>query len=272
MTRFSGPTSVCQKAASGETFARAGRACPKRSSKVATVPDYATGIHQVVDGTALPSPERDASRANLRLITPPADGDAVAALWEAGRKALLEEASYRAYVPTKATALGDDAHERRAGSGLGRDFGAFVHKLLEWISFEGTGRDEVARLARALAPSYRLGEREADRAVEHVCRVLEMPLLERARQASRVWREVPLFFPEEGKLVEGIVDLVFAEADGLVVADYKTEAMAPGEEAARADRHATQLRAYHRGLRDALGRVVKERFVIFTSIGRAVPV
>ena len=99
-----------------------------------------------------------------------------------------------------------------------------------------------------------------------------MPLLGRARQALRVWREVPLFFPEEGKLVEGIVDLVFEEADGLVVADYKTEAMAPGEEAARADRHAPQLRAYHRGLRDALGRVVKERFVIFTSVGRAVPV
>ena len=97
-----------------------------------------------------------------------------------------------------------------------------------------------------------------------------MPLLERARRARRVWREIPLFFPEEGKLVEGIVDLVFEEEDGLVVADYKTEALAPGEETVRADRHATQLRAYHRGLRDALGKGVKERFVVFTSLGRAV--
>ena len=103
-------------------------------------------------------------------------------------------------------------------------------------------------------------------------RVLDMPLIGRARQAKRVWREIPLFFPEEGKLVEGVVDLVFEEEDGLVVLDYKTEGMAPGEELSRADRHATQLRAYHRGLRDALGGPVKERFVVFTSVGRAVPV
>ena len=48
--------------------------------------------------------------------------------------------------------------------------------------------------------------------------------------------------------------------------------MAPGEELSRADRHATQLRAYHRGLRDALGRPVKERFVVFTALARTVPV
>jgi ATP-dependent helicase/nuclease subunit A len=99
-----------------------------------------------------------------------------------------------------------------------------------------------------------------------------MPLLLRARKARRVYRELPLFFPEEGKLVEGIVDLVFEEEDGFVVVDYKTEGAAPGEELARADRHAAQLRAYHRGIRDALGRPVKERFVVFTALARAVPV
>jgi hypothetical protein len=32
MMRFSGPTSVCQKAASGDNLVRAGKAWPKRSS------------------------------------------------------------------------------------------------------------------------------------------------------------------------------------------------------------------------------------------------
>jgi ATP-dependent helicase/nuclease subunit A len=127
-------------------------------------------------------------------------------------------------------------------------------------------------MARALAPSFRLGEREVARAATQVLAVLESPLFGRARAASRLFRELPLFFPEEGKLVEGIVDLVFEEEDGLVVVDYKTEAVPQGEEAVRADRHALQLRAYHRGLRDALGRPVKERFVLFTAIPRAVPV
>ena len=234
------------------------------------LPPRADADVRVVDAATLPAPEREASRTHLRLLTASDDGDPVAARWEAERRTLLEEASYRPYVPTKATALGEEAAAHRGGAGLGRDFGAFVHKLLEWIPFEGLDPVATSRLARALAPSYRLSDREAERAVEHVSRVLAMPLVERARRARRVWREIPLFFPEEGKLVEGIVDLVFEEDDGLVVADYKTEALAPGEEAARADRHATQLRAYHRGLRDALGKVVKERFVIFTSLGRAV--
>ena len=225
---------------------------------------------RVVDATTLPAPEREGARAHLRLLTASEDGDAVAARWEADRRALLDEAGYRPYVPTKATALGEEPTLRVTGSGLGRDFGAFVHKLLEWIPFEGQEAEATRQMAGALAPSYRLSEREAARAVEHVSRVLAMPLLERARRARRVWREIPLFFPEEGKLVEGIVDLVFEEEDGLVVADYKTEALTPGEEAARADRHAPQLRAYHRGLRDALGKGVKERFVVFTSLGRAV--
>jgi ATP-dependent helicase/nuclease subunit A len=225
---------------------------------------------RVVDSATLPAPDRDAGR-DLREVVRAEGGDAVAARWETARRALLDEASHRPYVPKKATALGAEPALVLA-SGYGRDFGAFVHKLLEWIPLEGMERDEVVRMARALAPSYRLSDREADRAAEHVRRVLEMPLLGRARHAKRVWREIPLFFPDDEVLVEGVVDLVFEEEDGLVVVDYKTEGMAPGEEAARADRHTTQLRAYHRGLRDALGLTVKERFVVFTSVGQAVPV
>jgi ATP-dependent helicase/nuclease subunit A len=229
---------------------------------------------RVVDSTMLPAPERERAR-ELREVGAAAGGDAVAARWEAERRELLEEASYRAFIPTKATALGAEAGVAPVPfptSAQGRDFGAFVHKLLEWVPFTGMDRAEVGRMAKALAPSFRLKDREAERAADHVGRVLDMPLIGRARHAKRVWREIPLFFPEEGKLVEGVVDLVFEEEDGLVVLDYKTEGMAPGEEALRADRHAAQLRAYHRGIRDALGRPVKERFVVFTAVGRAVPV
>ena len=40
MTWFSGPTSVCQNAASGESFARAGKAAPNRSSNCGVVPGF----------------------------------------------------------------------------------------------------------------------------------------------------------------------------------------------------------------------------------------
>jgi ATP-dependent helicase/nuclease subunit A len=239
----------------------------------AALPTRGDADVRVVEAATLQPPERERPR-ELREAGASEGGDAVAARWEAERRALLEEASYRAFIPTKATALRaeEEPPVPRAASARGRDFGAFVHRLLEWVPFSGLDRSGTLQMARALAPSFRLADRDADRAADHVSRVLEMPLVGRARRARRVWREIPLFFPEEGRLVEGIVDLVFEEEDGLVVVDYKTEGLAPGEELARADRHAVQLRAYHRGLRDALGRPVKERFVVFTAVGRAVPV
>jgi ATP-dependent helicase/nuclease subunit A len=96
--------------------------------------------------------------------------------------------------------------------------------------------------------------------------------LDRARQAPRVWRELPLWFPEGGELIEGIVDLVFEEHGALVVVDYKTDHIAPEQALAQAAHHAGQLQLYGRGLAQATGMNVRERIVLFTAIGQAIAV
>ncbi len=96
--------------------------------------------------------------------------------------------------------------------------------------------------------------------------------MQRARRAVRLWRELPLFFPEEADLLEGIVDLVFEEEGSLVVVDYKTDAIEPAQAVDQAASHAPQLQLYGRGLAQALGRPVKERLVLFTALGQVVPV
>ena len=227
---------------------------------------------RVVDAATLPSPERDASRAQPAPAHPVGGRRRRGGALGSRAETLLEEASYRAYVPTKATALGGETFDRgqraRARAGL-RGLRAQAARV-DLLRGHGQGRGRAPGAgARAVLPPRRARGRPRRRARLPGARDADSRASARAR---RVWREIPLFFPEEGKLVEGIVDLVFEEDDGLVVADYKTEALAPGEEAVRADRHAPQFRAYHRGLRDALARVVKERFVVFTSTGRAVPV
>jgi ATP-dependent helicase/nuclease subunit A len=69
-----------------------------------------------------------------------------------------------------------------------------------------------------------------------------------------------------------VVDLVFEEDGALVVVDYKTDRVAPGQALLQAAHHAPQLQLYGRGLAQATGLRVKERLVLFTAIGRAVPV
>ena len=85
-------------------------------------------------------------------------------------------------------------------------------------------------------------------------------------------RELQVWFPEGEELAEGQVDLVFEEDGQLVIVDYKTDQIAEAELLAQASHHAAQLQLYGRGLAQASGQSVKERLVLFTALGRAVPV
>jgi ATP-dependent helicase/nuclease subunit A len=156
----------------------------------------------------------------------------------------------------------------------GRDYGSLVHRLLEWLPFDdadaASGR--VRAMADALAPSFGLDPTAAARATADVVQVLRSPVIDRARRAAHVWRELPLWFPDGAHLVEGIVDLVFEEDGQLVVVDYKTDAIAPDQALAQAAHHAPQLQLYGHGLAQALGRPVRERLVVFTALARSVPV
>jgi ATP-dependent helicase/nuclease subunit A len=96
--------------------------------------------------------------------------------------------------------------------------------------------------------------------------------VDRARRSPRAWRELSLWFPDGAHLVEGVVDLVFEEDGQLVVVDYKSDAIAEEQAIAQAAHHAPQLQLYGRGLAQAAATPVRERLVLFTALGRSVPV
>ncbi len=230
----------------------------------------------MVDADTLPASEPAAARSDFLVLEGAAGGDAVATRWDAGRERLLKTASERPFVPVSATraAAREAPAAVTAASARGRDFGSLVHRILEWIPFAGPGAGtEAARtMALALAPSFGLDPEAAAQAGDQAARALALPVIERARRATRMWRELPLFFAHEGELVEGVVDLVFEEDGQLVIVDYKSDAVLPEQALEQADHHAPQLRLYGRGLAQALARPVRERIVLFTALGRAVPV
>jgi ATP-dependent helicase/nuclease subunit A len=232
---------------------------------------------RIVDAEALRPLDEDPT--DLRALALAEGGDALAASWEKERRERIASAGARSMRPTSVSDLVAREAGRPAGAASGveaekaRAFGRLVHRLLELTVLDPIPRDSVlVDMAVALGPGFGLGPEAAGRAAGHVFRALSLPLMERARRAARVWRELPFWLPETDELVEGIVDLVFEEDGQLVVVDYKTDPIAAEQAVDQAAHHAPQLRLYGRGLTLALGVPVRERLVLFTALGEAVAV
>jgi ATP-dependent helicase/nuclease subunit A len=100
-----------------------------------------------------------------------------------------------------------------------------------------------------------------------VRRCLDHPLMERARKAKRLFREVPFSVSLEGKLVEGKIDLLFEEEGGWVIVDYKTDDVSGEALDQRFQSYRDQGLWYARAVREAAGCEVKEVAFFFVRSG-----
>jgi ATP-dependent helicase/nuclease subunit A len=109
--------------------------------------------------------------------------------------------------------------------------------------------------------------------------------VQEAARAGRLLREVPFtlgleaaeLYPElagkvppgETVLLQGVIDCLVIERDGLVIIDYKTDRI-DGERLAEAvDRYRIQLELYARAAGSILGRPVREKYLYFFHLNRA---
>jgi ATP-dependent helicase/nuclease subunit A len=107
----------------------------------------------------------------------------------------------------------------------------------------------------------------------------ESPLVARAARSGQALYEVPFelkLSPEDWRLISGEastteevvtgrIDLVFREADGWVIADYKTDVAAPKVLKARQTQYEKQVDIYARCWERLTGEKVKEKLVLFTA-------
>ncbi len=93
-----------------------------------------------------------------------------------------------------------------------------------------------------------------------------------ALTGGRYWREIPIeVMWRESAILEGAVDLVFADSDGLLhVIDYKTDRIRESQLATRAAEHRAQGEAYATTLERVTGRHVCTIHFVFASLNRAV--
>jgi ATP-dependent exoDNAse (exonuclease V) beta subunit len=104
----------------------------------------------------------------------------------------------------------------------GPRFGSLVHLILSELEFTASP-DTIQRIAKTHGRLLNATNEEVDTATQAVVRSLDHPLLLRARQAPRLYRELPIVFSDGNKMVETVLDLAFAEETGWIVVDFKTE-------------------------------------------------
>jgi ATP-dependent exoDNAse (exonuclease V) beta subunit len=160
------------------------------------------------------------------------------------------------------------------GDGPPLPIGDAVHMVMERITIATA--EDLRTVADDVCLEGAIAEQVDD--VVTMCEAcLRAPSLRRALAADRLWREVSFVLSDAepdsdrdtGPLVNGRVDLVFRDADELVVIDYKTDAGVTAEDAAQhtIDRHGGQADAYRRALSAATGIPVREVVFVYCRTG-----
>ena len=131
----------------------------------------------------------------------------------------------------------------------------------EWADFEAP--ECIAGAAEALARTMGAGAEEASEAAGLIESSLKSNVIRRARLSARCFREVPFCVRRGDAVIDGKIDLLFEEDDGVVVVDYKTDNLPHGGASVLADRYRDQATVYGIAAGIASGLPVKEVVLLF---------
>ncbi|MFA5400253.1 MAG: UvrD-helicase domain-containing protein [Dehalococcoidia bacterium] len=186
--------------------------------------------------------------------------------WKERRALVLAQSSRPAAVAvtdlvkmSKEEAEGGEVYYRtgRGGSSLGRA----VHSVLQSIDLStGAGMQDFSR-AQAAAEGIAGRWQEVAKMAGNG---LQSDIVRRAVASGNYHREVFISAAVDGRLLEGIMDIIFEEEDGLVIADYKTDAIDKEDELLeKRDIYELQAGLYALMAQEATGRPVKQVVLLF---------
>ena len=202
------------------------------------------------------------------------------------RIALREEAGEEMYrEPDVVPLIPRFLAEEEALTGASR--GSAYHKLLELLDFTGTYDAEKLKLTvQEYADAGKLtAEMAGCIRPQDILHFLECESGQRMAAAARLkklFREQPFvlsvpseeIYPDDRSgetiLVQGIIDVYFEEADGLVVLDYKTDKVRTAEELK--EKYHAQLDYYAQALEQLTEKPVKEKIIYSFTLGEEIMV
>lgn len=154
--------------------------------------------------------------------------------------------------------------------------GTAMHLVMQYLPFDTQPQPEAVRqtvqglLARRLLTPEQAESIDAAR----IAAFLRSDLCREIQASAQVWREyrfallVPasLYDPaSEGEemMLQGVADVCYRTERGLVVADFKTDRIRPGEEEQHAQQYRAQLEAYSHALSRVLQEPVTRKILYF---------
>lgn len=165
--------------------------------------------------------------------------------------------------------------------------GSAFHLAMQHLPLRpGTDEAAVAAMLDGLVAARILSaeQRQAIDAGE-VAGFCRTPLYERLCAADHAWREVPFTYglaagdvypalaragSDDTVMIQGVIDCLFADRDGLVLVDYKTDALRGGSASEAAEKHRFQIERYAEAIGRIARREVTEAYVYFFDGGEAV--
>ncbi len=181
------------------------------------------------------------------------------------------------YIP----AFMEEVQKENAGAKRG----TAMHRVLECFDFT-RGPDTLAEQLEEMEQQNRVEKSLLELIyVPSLRKFLKSALgqrLQAAACAGKLYKEKPFVMGKPAKevleesssqemmLIQGIIDVFFEEADGIVLLDYKTDKVSCGQELA--DRYQAQMELYQEALARALGKPVKEKLLYSFRLGEVVTV
>ena len=149
----------------------------------------------------------------------------------------------------------------RAGTAIGRA----THGVLQVIDLDAASTADIDNTCEAQAAAESLGRQATNEVKRLVQRALQSNAVAEALAQDRYWRELYAAVEIDGVLLDGFIDLLYERPNGnLVVVDYKTDALQPGEAVnAAVDRYRLQAASYALILEASLGRTVERCLLLF---------
>jgi len=179
---------------------------------------------------------------------------------------------FRRQVLHDAPSVVDWVSDRASGVSP-RQIGEIVHEVLRWWRFpQGMGDADYMEMLRNYAwkqgiTDDLLCDRAAVKALELLIKFKESDVYHRVQQAVTVYRELPFIYECDGRIIHGVIDVLFRErGGGWVIADYKTSTVRnaadnPALIAHHARRYHLQLGVYAEAVREQLGGAIPETII-----------
>ncbi len=155
------------------------------------------------------------------------------------------------------------------GDGGGAARGSATHAFLQLCDLKLAAQDLSAEIKRLVEHGFMEEKQTKLCNRKTLGAFFASPIFKRILRSDEVYREYEFITEQDGTILQGIVDLLFVEQDGIVLLDYKTTR---GNEEELGEQYREQLRLYAAALNRRFEKKVKEAIIYSLYLGKEVAV